>query len=103
MALLTMEEARDQLNAPHETSDMHINRLVEQASDVVLNYCGPDPVTEAARTWTDVTVPGTVKAAVLLVLTKLWTHRGDEPSEPDGFLSPDVVRLLERYKEPIVS
>lgn len=103
MALLTLEEARDQLNTPHETSDMHINRLIEQASDVVLNYVGDDPVTDTARTWTDVTVPGTVKAAVLLVLGKLWAHRGDEPSEPEGFLSPDVIRLLDRYKEPIVS
>ena len=78
--------------------------LLNLASDIVLDYAGPnDPVTGVARGWTDVTVPGIVKSSVLIVLGKLWAHRGDTEVSSEGFLSPDVTRFLDRYREPVVS
>jgi len=78
------------------------------ATGIVLDYCGPDPETLAARTWTETTAPDPVRAAILLVAAELWAHRGDA-APPElvtdaslGQLSPPATRLLQRIREPVV-
>jgi Flp pilus assembly protein TadG len=52
--------------------------------------------------WTDATLPGPVYASILLVLTHLVEHRGDDlPSQPA--LSPTVESLLMRSRDPALA
>jgi hypothetical protein len=56
----------------------------------------------ARPTWTDATVPGPVQAAVLLLLTHLYKHRGDDPSA-DAALWEAIGRLLIRFRDPALA
>lgn len=90
-------------------NDLFLERLASLATGVVLDYVGPDPVTGAARTWTETTVPDPIRAAILVVVAEFFMHRGDAaPVELlegalNGHLSPVATRLLQRYREPVVS
>ena len=53
-------------------------------------------------TWTDVTVPTPVKAAILLVLTHLWDHRGEDMAADENLWNA-VGRLLARMRDPAVA
>lgn len=59
------------------------------------------PSTGALATvvWDDVTAPAHVQAAVLLWLTHLYEHRGDD-MEPDGHVWMAIERLLMRARDP---
>jgi len=56
--------------------------------------------------WTEATVPASVRAAILVQLGELYRNRGDElearPEAPTG-LSPTVMSLLMRYRDPGVA
>jgi hypothetical protein len=49
--------------------------------------------------WTDLTAPGPVQAAALLVLTHLYEHRGDDLTT-DAQLWEAVGRLTVRFRDP---
>ncbi|SAK50683.1 Phage gp6-like head-tail connector protein [Caballeronia pedi] len=81
--------------------DTAINDLIEAASDIVMDYL-KKPVPEEWKVETDSTastVPGPVRAAVLLVLGHLYADRegGTDP------ISPAVVSLLMRHRDPAVA
>lgn len=107
-ALVNPDEVLTWVPAQPE-DEILLARLAELATGIVLDYCGPDPATGAARTWTVDTVPDPVRAAILHCIAEMWAHRGDSsPVElltnaAIGHLSPPVVRLLQRFREPIVS
>ena len=65
----------------------------------------PVTVTTAGTTgtatvaWTDLTVPGHVQAAVLLLLTHLYERRGDDMKSDEAVWSA-IARLLMRSRDP---
>lgn len=58
--------------------------------------------TVARTTWTDVTVPGQVQAATLLMLGRLYEHRGDD-EKADADLWEAIGRLLMRSRDPALA
>lgn len=97
--LVTLERAKSQEYIIHDAYDAEVAAKAEEASDIVLDYLGrrdnPDE-------WTDETVPGTVRAAVLLTFGALWENRdgGEDGPEP---LSTAVKSLLRRYRDPVLA
>lgn len=94
--LITTEAAKAHLQIDYPDADTEIAQLADEASLVVLDYL-KKPVTE----WQDeagnpVDVPGPVTVAVKLVLGELFKNR-ESAADP---LSPGVMRLLERLREP---
>lgn len=49
--------------------------------------------------WTASTVPGPIQSAVLLLLTHLYEHRGDDPATDEALWSA-VERLVIRFRDP---
>lgn len=102
MALITIEEALDQLrivradpdSGPDDTPDLiDIARKMDEASDIVLDWVTDDDKSY----WTEDTAPGRVKAAVKLVLGALYD------GEPDDPLSPAVKNILRRLRRPTLA
>jgi hypothetical protein len=95
-ALVTLAEAKQHLRRPPdvESEDEDITRKAAQASDIIRDYLAD----RADETWTEVTVPTLVKAAVLLMLTHLYAHRGDDPAS-DEALWDAIRRLLARWRD----
>jgi hypothetical protein len=52
--------------------------------------------------WTDLTVPGNVTAAILILLTHLHEHRGDD-QKTDEDLWASIARLLVRHRDPALA
>jgi hypothetical protein len=98
MALITIEQAKQQLRIDFDDQNADLQMKMEQASEIVVDYLKkPD------HGWTDATVPKTVQAAILLVLTALFDDR-DGSGEGD-YLAPDgpVARLLARHRDPAIA
>jgi hypothetical protein len=55
--------------------------------------------TIARPSWTDLTVPGPVQAATLLLLSHLYEHRGED-QKTDADLWMALERLLIRFRDP---
>lgn len=104
MALVTLEEAKNQLRVRHSEEDTDIELKMELATDLVLAYLElEDNVTGSPATWDDANVPHDVKAAVLAQLTELWQFRGDSAAPPrstGGMLCPQAEAYL-KMRRPI--
>lgn len=98
--LVTLEVAKAHLRVDDDSEDTFVALKITDASDIVIDYLKrPD------HDWDDETVPGPVRAAVLLVLGTLWADRegsGDGASERDP-ISPAVVSLLVRMRAPALA
>jgi hypothetical protein len=57
----------------------------------------------AAATWTDETVPSNVKAAILVRLTHLWVHRGDDMDKNDEANWQAIRNLLVGFRDPALA
>ena len=104
--LVSLEEAKDQVFSTQVEDDSVLSLYASLATGIVIDRVGLDPVTGAARTWTETTVPDTVKAAILQQIAEMWAHRGDEQKswvDQMGRLSPSVERLLVRIVDPVVA
>jgi hypothetical protein len=106
MAIVTLQEAKDQLSITHGDQDAFIQSKLDEAEALVLNYCTAPHVDP----WTASTVPLEVRSAILDVLTDLYTDRGDverpasrTPSPWDGFPSPSVRGKLLRWHTNVVA
>ncbi|HZH10551.1 MAG TPA: head-tail connector protein [Microvirga sp.] len=97
-ALITKDQAKQQLRIDFDDQDADLEMKIEQASEIVIDYLKrPD------HGWTETTVPKPVQAAILLVLTALWD---DRDGHGDGdYLAPDgpVARLLTRFRDPALA
>lgn len=97
-ALITKEQAKQQLRIDYNDQDADLEMKMEQASDIIIDYLKkPD------HGWTNQTVPKPVQAAILLVLTALWD---DRTGSGDGdYLAPNgpVARLLVRFRDPALA
>lgn len=107
--LVTLAQAKRHLRIFHSDEDADVADKVNQASEIVTDYCQrPDLVWSAAVDGDPDASPPTddiasdapfrVQAAVLMVLDDLWEHRGaaGETGQADGYLSKPVTALLHR-------
>lgn len=104
--LVTLTEAKRHLRVTTTDEDASIELYIQIASDAVLNYLKyPDESLD----WDSTTVPLGVKGAVLMQIAEFWAKRGDEGDATyaanannrvaDGYLTPNVTRLLHRYRD----
>lgn len=119
--LVTLAQAKRHLKlsppgSPPTEEDFDVEEKVTQASALIADYVAQRRDTGAwaleVAAW-DVTasppnVPPIVQAAVLLQVTELYRFRGDDapgeiPIRTPGFLSPAVVSLLHRLRDPAIS
>ena len=98
MALVTLANAKIHLRITDTDHDADITLKLAQAELVITGYLK----SQADPTWTDVTVPADVQAAILLMLTHLYEHRGDE-MKPDEDLWNAIARLLMRRRDPALA
>jgi hypothetical protein len=102
-ALVSMTDAKDHLRVTTTDSDGDIYTKVLQASELVLGRCNSTAWWRAITpSWTEATVPADVQAAVLLVLTHLHEHRGDDMSA-DHALWAAVDRLIAMKRDPVIA
>lgn len=96
--LITLAEAKTHLHITTAAHDADITAKLEQAQDIILDFLkhGADPA------WTADTLPLPVRSAVLLVLTHLYDHRGED-MEPDEALWTAIGRLLVRFRDPALA
>jgi hypothetical protein len=96
--LITIEQAKQQLRIDFDDQNADLQMKMEQASDIIVDYLKkPD------HGWNTETVPKTVQAAILLVLTALFDDR-DGSGEGD-YITPNgpVARLLARHRDPAIA
>lgn len=90
-ALATVTEAKQRLRVDFSDDDTLIEALLEEATDIVVGYIkNPD------HGWDAQTVPGRIKAAILLVTGSLYENR-DATGE---VLTEGVRALLHRDRDP---
>lgn len=94
VALVSLEAAKRHIIIEDDFRDADIRAKTEEATDIVVDYLKrPD------HGWTEETVPGQVRAAILLTFASLFRN-------PDGDVDPlsDAVRsLLHRLRDPAIA
>lgn len=109
MALATLRQLKDELRITHALEDDLITRKLAEAQAIVLDYLKtPGVIDGSPAEWDEDSVPLGVRAAILKVGVKLYRRRGDDDDdnrggEADGYLTPDVTRLLHRYRDPAIA
>jgi uncharacterized phage protein (predicted DNA packaging) len=101
VALVSLDAAKRHLRVTVEADDEDIQRKIEQASAIVLDY-----VKQRYAMWTPDSVPKEIEAAVMLMLTSLYDDR--DAGSPDGavalgYLPPTVTAILHRYRDPALA
>ena len=99
VALVTLNAAKEHLRLDDADQDEEVEARIGDASDIIVDY-----LKRPNHGWTDQTVPGQVRAAVLLVLGSLWVNRdavGDAADQDP--ISPAVVSLLRRMRDPALA
>ncbi|WP_417585126.1 head-tail connector protein [Pelagibacterium sp.] len=76
-----------------------VQSKLDQAEAIILNYLKKDDNPDG---WTAETVPGSVRAAILLTLSDLFEHRAGS-ADDDVFLSFAVRSLVHRYCDPAMA
>ena len=99
MALVSLSDAKTHLRITTTAQDADITAKLEAAEAVILDYL---KVAWVDETWTRETVPLVVKAAILLMATHLYEHRGDDPMTDDK-LWEAITRLLMRRRDPALA
>jgi hypothetical protein len=104
MDLVTLDQAKAQIRVTSTDEDGDIEMKLADAEAIVLDYLKD----RADDTWTDETVPGPVRAAILRQFAALYQFRGDHPDDQgvtadnDG-LAAGVKGLLMRMRDPAVA
>lgn len=101
-SLITLEEAKDHLYIVDGTHDDDVQRKIEQASGIIIDYLKVDTATVATWAAGTVEVPGPVKAAAMVMLTHLHENRGDN-MKPDEDAWKAIERLLMRSRDPALA
>lgn len=91
--LVGLESVKKQLRISSYEQDDEVSDLLNDAEDIVTRFMGDRFDAE----WTDQTVPGAVRAAILKQVAYLWAHRGDAalPEPDESGLAPGVRWLLQ--------
>jgi len=102
-ALVSLEQAKAHLRVASTDSDNDIELKVEQASAVILERCNSTAYWRGiTATWTADTIPLSVQAAILVLLTHLYENRGDVMA-PDEDLWEAIDRLIPMNKDPVIA
>ncbi len=74
--LASLNEAKTHLRIPLSDTnrDADVQAKLDEANGTILDYLG----TDADDTWDTDTVPGPVKASILIMLGNLYENRGDD-------------------------
>ena len=112
-ALVTLDQAKQHLHIVMPAGDPDepdLQLKLAQAQAIIIDYCNTTTYWRAlTATWTSATVPEPVTAAILLELGELWRFRGDDlhdegpPHEAGLDLSPVIVSLLRRTRDPVLA
>ena len=99
---VTLDEAKAHLRVDHTDDDADIQRKVDQAGAIVVDYIKKP--TDWAPTATETLI---FQAAVCMVLSKLYDDRniGEEDAQNValGYLTPQVTAILHRMRDPAVA
>jgi hypothetical protein len=119
--LVTLDQAKQHLklslDADSEDDDLQLKLFV--AHELVIDYLtqrvsDADAWSATVSAWTAETAPKRVLAAILVQFAHLYTFRGDDgPNEVGGrwkaevqgdigAISPDVIMLLYRFRDPAI-
>jgi len=105
-ALITLATAKGHLriDTPEgDPGDVALQVKVDQASARVLDRCNATAWWRAITpSWTTETVPAGVQAAMLVLLTHLFEHRGDDMA-PDADVWTAVDRLIGPHRDPVLA
>lgn len=114
MALVTLDQLKAHLKLSGTDEDDDLELKLAQAEAVVLSYVtqrvsDADDWETTVNAWTSSTVPPQVQAAILMQTGELYRYRGDDEAadthqkrEP-GMLSPYVMALLYRFRDPALA
>lgn len=105
--LVTLQDARDQVNLDQDLDDRTLERLRTQASGVILDYIKDDvDVFDTAFNWVDDfgeptdNVPSQVATAVYLVIGALYENRDGDVFRAPQIISQSVIDVLMRTRTP---
>jgi len=102
--LVTPDDVRRQLHINFHDEDAHLIDLISQSSEIVRDYLKAHRTGVAQPEWTPDTAPFNIKAATLIILTRLYEDREARfQGAQEGHLSPPVNHLLERYRDPALA
>jgi len=101
--LVTLQTAKDHLQIPTmpvgDPDEADVQLKLDQAEAIILDYLAE----KADPAWVDpTTAPRPVTAAILLMLSRLYRHRGDL-EEADADLWMAIDRLLKRYRDQAIA
>jgi len=103
MPLVTLADAKQHLRIEDTDHDGDIALKLAQAEAMILDRCNSTAHWRAiTATWTDVTVPSAITAAIALVLTHLYENRGDN-MEMDADFWAAVDRVIGLHKDPVIA
>src|SRR5262245_14862694 len=111
--LITVAQAKAHLRRPDlPDDDADLAQVMEAAEASILGYINTTEYWRAMTAgWTDpTTTPVDVRHALLRKAAELYRFRGDElggvlnaaPIDTDSDMSPAIVRLLRRWRDPIL-
>jgi hypothetical protein len=105
--LVTLVQAKDHLRITTlegDAGDADIQLKLDQAEALILGRCGSTTHWRTiAATWTAETVPPSITAAILVLLTHLFEHRGDDMDQVDEALWLAVDRLVALHRDPVLA
>jgi hypothetical protein len=109
--LIPLATAKIQLRITDSYHDAEIQLKADHAEAIVLDYLKPLRTGEARPDWpyTAATLPPPVLEAMLVMLTHLYEHRGDDMAPSVSGATPDadvwaaVERLVIRFRDPALA
>lgn len=97
MAVLTLDEIKAHLRVDVSADDAHLTLLSEAAEDYATQYLGR-PLPWADDDGLAAPVPGSVRAALLLIIGDLYENREAAYVGVSYAVNPTVERLLHFYR-----
>lgn len=91
MELVTIETAKHHLRVAGSDDDVSIQSKLNEAENWAADIMGEN----FDKTWTDATVPGRVRSAILAYLTGVYD------GDPDGDHLDVANRLIERWRDHV--
>lgn len=108
MCLITLEQARWQVNLDHDLDDSVLDEKRAEASDIILDYLKID-TDDTSFNWVDhlgeptEEVPGRVVAATKLVLGAMYENRDGDVWRAPQPISQGVIDILMRSRKPAMA
>jgi hypothetical protein len=91
--LVDVEDLQQRLRLTDPAAEEELSDILAEAEDIILTFIGDRFDAE----WTDETVPGAVRAAILKQAAFRWKFRGDDEKPPgdESGLAPGVRWMLQ--------